>query len=302
MNIKDFISVGTAVTSKAVGRANKFSPEILIGVGIVGLVTAGILAARATLKVEPIIDEVQTGLDTTQDWVDTKCRGYTDATRRKDLVKIYGRGSFEMVKLYGPSVTLAAASIACVLGGHHILKNRNVALAAAYKLVEASYSEYRKRVVSEIGEEREAKIYRGQYKQTVVNPDTGKKMTVMVQSENGHSPYSRFFDDFNSPNEYKKNRPDLNQFFLLSVQRYMNQRLKARGYLFLNEVYHALGMDDSAAGQVVGWMANTEYGGDGYVDFGIDDPDNEMARMFLAGEEAAILLDFNVDGLIYKNL
>jgi hypothetical protein len=52
----------------------------------------------------------------------------------------------------------------------------------------------------------------------------------------------------------------------------------------------------SSAGAVVGWVLGN---GDDYIDFGIWDPNNEKAREFVNGHEAAILLDFNVDGVIY---
>ena len=47
---------------------------------------------------------------------------------------------------------------------------------------------------------------------------------------------------------------------------------------------------------VVGWVLGN---GDNCIDFGIWDSANEKARDFVNGREGAILLDFNVDGVIY---
>ena len=59
-----------------------------------------------------------------------------------------------------------------------------------------------------------------------------------------------------------------------------------------------LGMDRTTAGQVVGWVVSKD-GTDNYVDFGVFDADNLEKRMFVNGDERAVLLDFNVNGVVY---
>jgi hypothetical protein len=74
--------------------------------------------------------------------------------------------------------------------------------------------------------------------------------------------------------------------------------LKARGHLFLNEVYDSLGMPRSEAGAVVGWIMGA---GDDYVNFGVlIDNDMCIVDFFYADDE--ILLDFNVDGVIFDKI
>ena len=91
----------------------------------------------------------------------------------------------------------------------------------------------------------------------------------------------------------------MNRFFLLRQQDQANERLKARGYLFLNDVYEMLGIPKTKAGQIVGWVYDTNMpNGDNYVDFGIFNAYSEQARDFVNGYERTILLDFNVDGNI----
>jgi hypothetical protein len=58
-----------------------------------------------------------------------------------------------------------------------------------------------------------------------------------------------------------------------------------------------LGFDHTSAGQVVGWKVNH---GDSFVDFGLFDGDNLATRNFVNGHEKSILLDFNVDGVVYN--
>lgn len=91
-----------------------------------------------------------------------------------------------------------------------------------------------------------------------------------------------------------------NKFFLLRQQEYANEKLKAKGHLFLNEVYDMLGMPRTKAGQVVGWIYDPENTiGDNYVDFGLLDARNSE---FVNGYERSVLLDFNPDGDILDRM
>lgn len=113
-----------------------------------------------------------------------------------------------------------------------------------------------------------------------------------------YSQYARFFDETCSA--WTKDA-EFNLMFLLQVQNYANEKLKARGYLFLNEVYEMLGLPRTKAGQIVGWVYkenNTD--GDNYVDFGIYK--TEKNAKFVNGFEKSILLDFNVDGPIIDKM
>lgn len=103
------------------------------------------------------------------------------------------------------------------------------------------------------------------------------------------SPYARCFDEAN-PN-WSKN-PEQNKLFLKTVQNMLNEILRVRGHLFLNEAYDHLGFEHSETGKVVGWIWND---GDGYIDFNIFPSD------FVNGHQSSILLNFNVNGVIYDH-
>lgn len=122
--------------------------------------------------------------------------------------------------------------------------------------------------------------------------DTPKKAKVRECS-----PYAVFFDEDSA---MWTKHPECNKMFLLQQQEYANQKLKARGYLFLNEVYDMLGLPRTAKGQLIGWVYDAHNPvGDNYVDFGIFDNRN---RKFVNGFEKSVLLDFNVDGNILDRL
>ena len=84
-------------------------------------------------------------------------------------------------------------------------------------------------------------------------------------------------------------------------QAYANEKLKAKGYLFLNDVYKMLGIPATKAGQIVGWIYDEKNPiGDNFVDFGLYDMNKPVVRDFVNGYERTILLDFNVDGNILE--
>lgn len=282
----------------------KHSPEILVGVGIVGGVTAAVLACKATRQVDDILDEHNDAM--AQICMAETCSPENDKDILKEITKhkahMYLKTSKNLAKIYAPPVMLGIASIGCILGGHGILHRRNIAIAAAYSMVQDRFNEYRSRVVNEFGEEKDKNLYFGTHQEKVtdivVDEKTGKekkiKKTVNVLDPNGYSQYARFFDE-GSPNWVSD--AELNLAFLRAQQNYVNDLLHARGHVFLNEVYDILGIPRSQAGAVVGWVLSDD--GDNFVDFGIYSIRNQEAMDFVNGYEDSILLDFNVDGLIY---
>ena len=81
------------------------------------------------------------------------------------------------------------------------------------------------------------------------------------------SQYARFFDE---SSQYWDKSPEMSLMFLKQQELYANCILKSKGHLFLNEVYDMLGIPQSMAGQLVGWIYDEKNPiGDNYVDFGI---------------------------------
>ena len=184
------------------------------------------------------------------------------------------------------------------------MQKRNAALSAAYLTVDKSFKEYKHRVIDRVGEEVEKEIRYGikaeEVAETVVDEDRNETTvteTVKTMNPNLYSDYARFFDEA-SP--YWQKDPEYNLMFLRPQQQYANDLLRAKGRFILNDVYDMLGIEKTKAGQIVGWVYNPENpNGDNFVDFGIYDMSKERVRAFVNGYEANILLDFNVDGIIW---
>ena len=301
-----------ATVNRTVGKVGfkmkKYSPEILVATGIVGVISSAVMACKATLKVNDILDETKSTIEKIHS-VEARedISDYTEEDAKKDLTIVYVQTGLKFAKLYAPAVILGALSITSILASNNILRKRNVALGAAYAALDRGFKDYRKRVIERFGEEvdRQLKynIKQEKIEEKVVDPETGKEKKVKrtIETIDGSefaSPFARFYDD--GCEGWEKD-PEMNLLFLRAEQNFANDRLRTRGYLFLNEVYERLGIPTTKLGQAVGWIydpQNPDHSGDNYVDFGIYDMHRPKARDFVNGLERVILLDFNVDGVI----
>lgn len=290
----------TPMLSRASLTLQKHSPTILTATGVAGVIVAGVMSSRATLKLSPILEQKREDLEVLRATVDDDQIEYSQNEARTDLVKIYARTGLKIVKLYGPSITLGALSIASILAGHGILRRRNIALTAAYKAVEGAYSEYRKRVSEEIGEGQEADIFHNVETIEVEN-EKGKKEKIRVSKGVGGSPYAITFDQ--SSTRWQPSS-DYNLTFLMTQESIFNEQLHAKGHVFLNEVYDALGIPRTAAGQQVGWsLASEDKGSDKFIDFHIVRDRSVYGKDYVDNAfDDVYHLDFNVDGVILDRI
>lgn len=298
----------TEIIEKAVKMANKTkfklrknSPEILVVLGIIGAVGSTILACSATTKLEDVVDEGKDELNQIHEKEADEAIDYPENEKRKDVVRTYAKTSLKVAGLYSPAVIVGALSITSILASHGIVRKRNAALAAAYTTVYQEFKKYRSNVVSAYGEDVDTKLRHGietiKVDDVKVDPETGKKKktkkAVDVIDEDKANDYTYQFD---SRSSQFQDVYDYNMMFLRSQQAYLTNVLQSRGYLFLNDVLHALGLPKDKRGQVVGWIFDeTDPTKDNCVDFricetNVRDEDGEL--------NPVILLDFNVDGYI----
>ena len=167
---------------------------------------------------------------------------YTEEDAKKDITAVYGQTGLKLVKMYGPSVLLGAASIGCIVTSHGIVRKCRFALAAAYASVDKGFKEYRGRVIERFGEEldRELKYnIKKQEIQEVVTDENGNETTVTktvdvayAKNPDSGSPYARFFDD--GCTGWSKD-PEHNLYFLRSQESFANDKLKEKGIKTLTQ-------------------------------------------------------------------
>ena len=305
----ELISKVSRSLHKAGFKFKKHSPEILAVTGVIGIVTSAVMACKATTKVNDIVDEAKETIDKIHESVGkglhtSDGEEYTEEIAKKDLTITYVQTGLKFVKLYGPSVALGIASIGCMLGSNHILRKRNIALAAALTNVATSFKEYRGRLVDRFGKDLDRELRFGikakEIEETVTDEDgketTVKKTVEVVDPNTVHSMYSIVFCEGNTG--WTRNA-ELNKVFLIQQQNWANDKLKMNGILTLNEVYDMVGAPRTAYGQIAGWVYTDDSSiGDNFVDFGLFDVNNEKACDFINGREKSIILDFNCIGNI----
>ena len=299
-------------------KIKKRSPEILIVAGVVGVVTSTVLACRATLKAQDVLQELREKLD---DIKETKEAAELEASENPEFAATYNPGdikkvtfatvasaSWKLTKLYFPSVLIGSLSIAGIFASNNILRKRNVGLAAAYASLDKGFTEYRKRVSDRWGEEAEKEIRYGiekkKYEEKVVDEETGKEKkvtrTVGVSDIGDFSNYAVYFND----SVYYRGDKTYDLYFLNCKAKWLNNLLNTKKWVTLAEVYNELGIRvtgmQEKASLVVGWkMEKDNPVGDNYVLFDIVESYRERED----GEiEPCIIIDFNVDGNIFERM
>lgn len=291
----------------------KHSPELLIAGGIVAAGASVVLAAIATKKLEKVTEPATKKIVSLHN--DISNGDIEKKEGKKELVKVYAKEAWNLTKLYAPSVILFGTSVACILSSHKIQKGRELAMASAYATVDAAYKAYRERVKAKIGEQAEFDIFHNVHDEEVEVEETDKKgnvktvkKTVKVMNDNPND-FTYLFDESN-PNW----EPDagVNFEWILAQERWLNQQLRIKGWLSLDEVYKALGIEPGIIGpekmkaaRYLGWLyIPDDRSRDNMVSFGLVDPSTgnltpEAMRM-KRFDERNIYLTFNVDGDILR--
>lgn len=287
------MSLKTTLT-KGLLKCKKHSPEILIVTGIVGLVGAGVMACRGTLKVHEVLDEHKKDMDDIHKAAEMELDDYTPQDVKKDTTKRYIETAKGLIKIYGPAIAVAIASIIAILVGNNILQKRCAALAAAYAATNTAFQTYRERVVDRFGEEEDKRLYSGSDEVEITEIDgkgKTKKQKIEVSVKND---YIKYFAPGNS--YWEDDEQFVKSFFSMRLNE-LNKILRTKGFVTLNEVYRKLGIKETQAGLVVGWVYRPDNDrGDNYIQIydrkvKIPNDDGELID--------AYELDFNVDGNIY---
>lgn len=256
------------------------SPQIMLCAGIAGFVGTVVISCRQTLKAQAIIAEAKEQkklVEACKNKEVATTEEYTEKDAKNDMLKIRVKTGVKLLKNYAPAIIMGGFSIFALFKSHRILSNRNAVLAQAYNSLAYSFEEYKKR--AEASENSEDK-----------KESCESKVDKKTKNECKEEDTSRVFDEFS---RYWKKHPAYNITFIKGVEREMNDILRARGYLFLNEVYNALGIAPSKIGALVGWTDTKE--NPHYVDFGIG---NISCDQFAKGDNPSILLRFNTEGYI----
>ena len=287
------------------------SPEILLGVGIVGTIAGTVVACKATKKLDDIIEEhsdevkkihekkelgISASNTGTIEIQDGALVPYRDKDVARDLTKRYCKTAGQIAKLYLPSGCIIAASLASMCGSYYILNNRNVALAATCATLEATYDTLKNNVIDKYGEDTYKEMQYGlkPEKKKAEEDEKTYKGTDRVNVD-GYG-FARIFDETNP--SYTKD-PKYNATIIKQAEAWLNQRLFEKKVLPVNEMYEQLTFEWTEYGQVNGWFFEDKpeyWDADGhYCKIKLTTTD---ISKFAEGVEKAILIEPNIDGLI----
>lgn len=209
---------------------SKHSPEILIGVGIAGMITSVGLGIAATPKALGLIEAK---------------KEETDAEELTPLEVVKTTW-----KCYIPAATTCILSATCLIFSNRIGARRMTAIATAYKLSETALTEYREKVVETIGDKKEKEIRESIDKDHIDNKPLSKN-TVIV-TDNGDTLCL----------DYQNGRYFYSSIHKIDKAKYeINRRMLRDDYVSLNDFYDELGLDHTKLGYDLGWNIR-----DGYID------------------------------------
>ena len=288
------------------GAISKASPEILLAAGVIGVVGSTVLACKATLKAEEIIDEHKENMDMVHEAAEkASSEKYTQHDIQLDTTKVYAHTIGSFVKAYAPAVILGALSIAAIISSHSIMKQRNLALTAALSSANAMFTEYRERVKQELGEETDERIFNGGKKVVKkiesIDPETGKKSTskqeVIEYKDRPLDPYARLFCKEDSTLEgglgllsTYSDIPGDNYVFLTNQETWLNQRLHWRQHMSLLDVYESLGWKVSPKDSRFYEYRNMGWTDEDHIDLGLH---SKRSKDFMNGETDDVWITFN---------
>jgi hypothetical protein len=199
----------------------KNGSTILTCVGSAGVVATSVMAVKATPKAMMLLD---------------------DARKEKgdDLTK------FEKVMVAGPAyipaVVVGVSTIACIFGANILNQRQQAALMSAYALLDSSYKEYKSKVVDLYGEEADSRVREEIAKDKYTGDDKPTDNDNVL-----------FYDEFSG--RYFESTTTK----VLKAEYEINKKISGWGGAYLNDFYHALGLDPTEYGDHLGWSASGLY-------------------------------------------
>ena len=236
----------------------KYSPQILTGIGVAGMVTTVVLAVKATPKALDLIEDKKEELD-------------TDKLTVIDTVKVAW-------KPYIPAMATGVLSTVCIIGGNAVGTRRTAALAAAYKISETALHEYKDAIVETVGEEK-AKEVKEKVAQNKLDKNPVVEKQIIVTNKGTFLCYDslsgRYFQS--DIETIRKAQNDINDY------------LFSEDYASLNMFYDFLGLEHTRLGAELGWKIDS-----GTLQIEFDSTLASDKSQGIAPGTPCLVLDYNV--------
>lgn len=290
---------------RAVRTTIQHAPEILMVLGTIGVAGGTAITVKQTMKLDGELLEFD---DAQEELKARKAEFPDEKAYKKELMMIKLAAAKRVVKILAPGIIPVAAGVVCYFSAFGIIKRANGVLAVELAAANKAFEEYRARVVEDQGEDKDKEYLYGLKKEQLeieTVDENGKKKKEKVDAlvldpdKSNISRYAiRFTPEFSSE---ASTDLDYNMMVLTSCQNSWNALLPARKKVWLSEIYHELGIEETQESRIAGWDYDADKFGDGKIMFIITQvvvrDDNDPR-----GWHKELIVDFNVDGDILHKL
>jgi len=199
------------------------SPAILAGLGCLGFITAAIMAAKAALKAEELLEKEN---------YENHGLPFTHSIPWPAKIKA-------VAPVYAPTMGMILLSTGCIVASNRIHHYRYASLLALYSIGEKSLQKWQSAVVDEVGQKKYDKV-----RERTVTPDEPVPAGILLDDSRVvcFDVFSGRYFKTDSVETIRRNINDL------------NDRLIAGEFVSLNELYYEFGLDRVEFGDECGWL------------------------------------------------
>lgn len=204
------------------------SPAILTSLGVAGAVTTAILTGKASIQADRVV----------RDALIEQSGPYVKSYTKRELVELTW-------KEFIPPVIMGAVTITCIIAANHVSTRRAAALAAGFKVAEEMATEYRAKVVDQIGKNAEEKIQVAVAKDRMEHNPVGSTIIITGDKTLMYDAFSgRYFEG--SIEGVKK------------AVNEINFDINSNYYSSLTDFYDKIGLPRTSASDEFGWNADQQ--------------------------------------------
>lgn len=202
------------------------SPALLAALGIAGTVTTAVLSAQAGYRACEILAE------------DERERNF-----HPNPIPIEPREKVRLVlPVYIPAIATGVASCGLIIASVYVSNRRVAALAAAYSLSEKALDEYKKKVVEQIGANKERKV------RDAIAQDRMEQETVEAQQVYATGGGNVLCYDMYTGRYFYSDMESLKQ-----AENRVNHMIVNNNYASLSDLYDQLCLPRTGYSDEVGW-------------------------------------------------
>lgn len=198
----------------------KYSPAILTGVSMIGVVATTVLGIKATPKALKLINEAE--------------KSKSDKLTKKEIVKVAW-------KPYIPTAISCVTTLGTILSLHILNTKTQNALTAAYATLNNLHQEYVAKTKELYGEDADQKV-----RNAILNDQP----TMIKDLTDG----KQLFWDYNSLRFFESTIDEV-----LRAENELNAQFAASGAVTLNDFYELLGLEPQMFAREIGWYDNGTY-------------------------------------------